>query len=303
MTRRAFITAELAVAFALSIAALPMLLTPFRSSAELYLLRSERLTAERRAETVMSILDEALLCCGIGMPFDAGDYKAAFGSRSLNPFNWGGPLSVTEGLYGEENGKLRLAYGVQEGVRTDAPCSSDSGELFISFTLPPKANYLELEATYNKGNYVKNWILFENISPPRLPLLVTQLSGRSLKVKSSGGVPFSVPKGDRLTLFRAMECYAASGMFYTKDFRTAGSQPRESAVCDARFELDSGRKLLTVYLLVRGDGPLSSDGMIYGGEDWPRSYLEPWERAELSGNLYAFKFERNLPNLTSGGSE
>ncbi|MDO5115318.1 MAG: hypothetical protein Q4D58_04405 [Synergistaceae bacterium] len=303
MTRRAFITAELAVAFALSLAALPMLLTPFRSSAELYLLRGERLEAERKAETVAAILDEALLCCGIGVPFDAGDYKASFGSRTFNPFSWHGPLSVAEGKSGEENGTLRLAYGVQEGVRTDAACSSDSGELFISFTSTPNPDYLELGATYNKGNFVKNWILFENISPPRLPLLVTQLSGRSLKVRSTGRVPFAVPKGDRLTLFRAMECYAASGTFYTKDFRTAGEQPRESAVCDARFELDPGRKLLTIYLLVRGSGPPLSAGRIYGGEDWPRSYLEPWERTELSGNLYAFKLERNLPNLASGGSE
>ncbi|MCQ4813452.1 prepilin-type N-terminal cleavage/methylation domain-containing protein [Cloacibacillus evryensis] len=293
--RAAFTLAECLVALMVISVILSLFFSPFKGA--LYVCRAfvDRRVAESRIWTACGILRGPIFYCALGIPGDAGEYKKSFGSQLGAPFSWDGPVSVTSDKNGRSNGCLRLAYAYPELCRTRQEGGVGKVAAGIRFDTAPNRDHFDLDL-YDKSKSVKNWVLFENCRPRRSLLLVTKASGSELELKNYGEEEAVVSKGERLLLFRAMECWAWDDKLYTKDFRTTGDQPRENGICDIRFYLDDGKNLLTVYLVARGGDETLAPGGIVGEENCREEILAQW-RGRSRHILYCAKFSWPLPNV------
>ena len=295
---RAFTLIELIIAVALAAAVTPPVAAALKNASRLYKICRDERIAERRAETVAAVLKMPLRHCGLGIPPRAEEYKKAFGSKIIEPFNWDGPVSVT-GESGK-SGRLRIAYAFPEGSRAAEACAGTGGAASPRMTREPDENYFDMDL-FDKSRSVKNWVLFPDAYPEKTPLTVAGISGRTLRLRSYTEEEYDIPKGAPLFLFRALECWSDGEKFYTRDFRTTGGQPRVDGVIGARFELNDEKNLLTLCLMVRGEerglsgGPVKNRGC-------PDDFVEQWDAAAEPFALYAFRFVWRLPNAGGSGA-
>ncbi len=300
MTRRglrAFAMAELIAAVAIAAVVTLPLGAALKHTAHLYKTYRDERAASRRAETVAAILKMPLRFCALGIPSGAQEYRKAFGAKIIAPFNWDGPISVAD-VSGRQ--RLRIAYAFSEGARTAEACSGAGKEASPLLTREPDGNYFDM-GLFDKSRSVKNWILFPDAYPEEAPLTVTGISGRTLRLKSYTEEDYQIPKGARLFLFRAIECWSDGDKFYTNDFRTTGGQPRASGVIGARFTLNDSGNMLTLCLMVRGeDAGLA--GKKIKNHGCPEDFLTQWDAGAQNYALYAFRFVWNLPNVGRGGT-
>ena len=202
---RAFTLIELIIAVALAAAVTPPVAAALKNASRLYKICRDERIAERRAETVAAVLKMPLRHCGLGIPPRAEEYKKAFGSKIIEPFNWDGPVSVTGG--NGKSGRLRIAYAFPEGSRAAEACSGAGGSALPRMTREPDENYFDMEL-FDKSRSVKNWVLFPDAYPEKTPLTVAGISGRTLRLRSYTEEEYDIPKGAPLFLFRALECWS-----------------------------------------------------------------------------------------------
>lgn len=202
------------------------------------------------------------------MPSDSVSYRKAFGGQGKEPFNWPGPISVK--LYsGRADAELRIAYGYPSGVLS---CySNHEGGTLASIAVQKEFKGGYVSAYSKTPADVKNWLLFGSVSPPNIPFAVKRINGRGLTV-SSCAESFLLGHGDEAHYFRAVIYHSNGEIFYSKDFRTSGEQPRVDGVADMRFKLDKAAGLLTVYILARGSIKTESGPKVRGAEKWPAEY-------------------------------
>lgn len=287
--RFAFTLAECLVALLIISLILPALFSPLKNTLYAYRLYRDRRIAESRIWTVRAILRNPVFYCALGLPVEAGLYKTAFGAKLGQPFSWEGPISVLPGPDdGLPGGLLRLAYAYPELCRTRSGGLIGKTASAVRFDAAPNRDYFALDL-FDKTGSVKNWVMFENSRPPRVPLVVLKASGAELELKNYLADEVFVPRGERLLLFRALECWARDGKLYTKDFRTTGEQPRENGVCEIRFYLDGGGRALTVCLVVRGDDETLAPGRIVGADKCRGDILARW-RGRSPYILYCAEF-------------
>ena len=177
---RAFTLVELIIAVALAAAVTPPVAAALKNASRLYKICRDERIAERRAETVAAVLKMPLRHCGLGIPQSAEEYKKAFGSKIIAPFNWDGPVSITG-----ENGKssrLRIAYAFPEGSRAEEACSGAGGAASPLMTREPDGNYFDMNL-FDKSRSVKNCVLFPDAYPEKTPLSVAGISGRTLRLR------------------------------------------------------------------------------------------------------------------------
>lgn len=295
---RAFTLIELMIAVALAAAVTPPMAAALRNASRFYKICRDERVAERRAEIVAAVLKMPLRHCGLGIPAEADEYKKAFGSKIVAPFNWDGPVSVIGGNGGKTN-RLRIAYAFPEGSRAAEACRGTESVSSPLMTREPDKNYFDMNL-FDKSRSVKNWVLFPDAYPEKTPLTVTGLSGRTLRLRSYTEDGYTIPEGASLYLFRALECWSDGEKFYTNDFRTAGGQPRADGVIGARFELNGEKNLLTLCLMVRGeDAGLS--GEVVKNRGCPGDFVALWASAPREYAVYAFRFVWNLPNMMKTG--
>ena len=287
---RAFTLIELIIAVALAVAVTPPVVAALKNASRLYKICRDERIAERRAETVAAVLKMPLRHCGLGIPMRAEEYKKAFGSKIIEPFNWDGPVSVT-GESGK-SGRLRIAYAFPEGSRATEACAGTGGSASPRMTREPDENYFDMDL-FDKSRSVKNWVLFPDAYPEKTPLTVTGISGRTLRLRSYTEDEYDIPKGAPLFLFRALECWSDGEKFYTRDFRTTGGQPRADGVIGARFELNDEKNLLTLCLMVRGE-ERGLSGEPVKNRGCPDDFVAQWDAAA--------DHSRSTPSVSSGGS-
>ena len=263
---------------------LSLFFTPVKNALYAYRLYNDRRIAESRICTVGAVLRIPVFYCALGIPLD----DKYLGSNLSALLGWNGPISVIQGRDGKADGCLRLAYSCPERCRTLREYNSGKADSSFRFDTAANQNYFALDL-HDKSQSVKNWVLFENCVPRRTPLVVTRASGSELQLKTLSADEAVVPKGDRLLLFRAVECWALNDRLYTKDFRTTGDQPRENGVCDIRFYLNDDRSRLTVCLIVRGDDDSLAPGRVVGAEKCPEELLSQW-RGRSRYVLYCARF-------------
>lgn len=296
---RAFTLIELIIAVALAAAVTPPVAAALKNASRLYKICRDERIAERRAETVAAVLKMPLRHCGLGIPAEADEYKKAFGSKIVAPFNWDGPVSVIGGNGGKTN-RLRIAYAFPEGSRAAEACRGTESVSSPLMTREPDKNYFDMNL-FDKSRSVKNWVLFPDTYPEKTPLTVTGMSGRTLRLRSYTEEDYAIPEGASLYLFRALECWSDGEKFYTNDFRTAGGQPRADGVIGARFELNGEKNLLTLCLMVRGeDAGLAGEPVKNRG--CPDDFVAQWDAAAYPCALYAFRFVWRLPNAGGRGA-
>ena len=251
--------------------------------------------AFNRTSMAVALLKTPVFYCGLGMPVSADKYKNAFGNLRFEPFRWNGPIEVRTGPSSYPNSELRIAYA-QPGSSRLAELSvntSFSGSVMLNRF--PESNELP-DSFSGSSTDLRRWLLFCGIMPPSLPLYITGVSGKKLFVENNISSHFSIPKGERPCIFRAMTVYCRNGCVYTRDFRASGDQPRVKGIMDMRFDVDVDNKLITVYVLSRGDNIYDNRKLIIGQDSWPEEYISPWIKKSTGYQMYASKFVWRLPN-------
>lgn len=253
-----------------------------------------RKAMNRRARAV-SLLKSPIFYCGFGMPFSADSYKESFGRLNFDPFRWNGPITVATGASCFANSEIRIAYARPGSTKLADQYSTALPESSLKLhKFPETGEFGESFA----GNVVdiRNWVFFTGTTPPSLPFRVTALNGKIMAVKNELGKPFCVLRGDRTYHFRAMKLYCLNDSIYTRDYRSSGDQPRVAGIIDMRFDLDKIKKLIYIYILVRGDIVHSETRAIVGKETWPEEYIRPWIEKLPKHQLYASRIVWRLPN-------
>lgn len=292
----AFTLAELALAMFLALLASGALLTAFKLSADsMYMLLDRRASANRTARAV-AFLKSPVFYCGSGLPSDAASYRAAFGNSAYAPYSWNGPIEVRNAPNSYPDGLLMLAYAQPSGIALAGRAISVGGSVNAELSSTPDVDMLAASAGGGSVN-IKSWIVFPETMPPSVPLRVMSLSGRRLALRSAAGREFYIQKGAEFSLFRAYRIFCDNGVLYSVDYRTTGTQPRIEGIMDIRFGLDMAERLLTVYVLSRGNHVYKSPREINGAGSWPEEYLAPWRAAQpVNYQLYASKVVWRLPN-------
>ncbi|MCF0248392.1 MAG: hypothetical protein HUJ86_07275 [Synergistes sp.] len=294
----AFTLVECLVALALICSVVPFFYVPFKNALYLYRLYSDRRIAEERIETVEAILSGSAFYCGHGMPSDGSEYKKVFLTQtSRAPFSWDGPVSVVTDNGDTPDGRLRIAYAFPYpgGYRVFDDLKVENTAKEFKFSPMPDADYFDTGIRDPKQS-TKNWIIFENSEPLSQPVLVSKINmeSKTLSLRSYSDEVY-VPKGDKMLLYSAMMIYSRSGLLLTNDYRTAGNQPRENGVGDIRFELNTKKNMLTVYIAVYGDDETLSPGTVVNPELCPADMIAPL-RTKSKQILYCAKFVRPLMN-------
>ncbi|MDO4987610.1 MAG: hypothetical protein Q4E17_01065 [Synergistes sp.] len=293
--KRAFTLVETLVASFILVLTISFCMLPFKNTMQMLRLYKDRRIAENRILTVETIIKSAFENCGVGISKDPQEYKAGFGNKNRAPFNWNGALSITNTSQANVGKKLRVAYTMPTECLSEEKVTIDLSGKTIFLTEKANKDYFAVDI-YDKAQSVKNWIIFEGARQTNTPLLVTDHSADMISVRSKSR-EVTIPKGSRLMLFRALECYCTGDKFYTNDFRSSGEQPREDGICAIDFDYDDIHNLLTVRIIARGDDENISAGRIEGAEKCTPDMLLQWQN-KSQYVLYCEKFVLHAANLT-----
>jgi hypothetical protein len=282
--------------------------------------------AHDKADQVFSMLKYPADFCGYGMPASAALYREAFANVSgKEPFNWDGVISISDTKMNDgggyrKNGTCRIVYAVPNGARVleDTVISEDKFQLraygdktileYLEPTILPNEGSKE-SPKYKEPKSVKNWILFSSSLPIRRPMWVLEKTGYSrikkLTLKWNKAVSqdalINIHRNDALCYMDAIECEVNTSkgdtVFYIKNLRGGGRQPKEDGVIDVRFSLDADRKMLYALLLVRGDRryeEIKTKGIPSG---WPPEYAADIPENARHYRLFTFAESFELKNL------
>jgi hypothetical protein len=252
---------------------------------------SEDVAAARdRADQVFSIMRLPLDYCGYGLPPDADGYKAGFAPGSGKPFNWDGAISVIDAVVRiddkrvvRKNGACRIVYSIPTTIRVKRETTASAGSVELHADgVPP---FLEEVDAWKKPNSVRNWVIFGAMLPDRHPMWL-----RSIDKSGHGAVltlqydawrhgideTLYIPENETLNYVGATDMNVRIGeanwAFYVEDLRGGGNQPKEDGVVDARFEIDETKRLLKVWLLVRGNRLYTEVKTSGRPKGWPSEY-------------------------------
>lgn len=289
--RPAFILTEAVIACCLLILILTLTAEAVGTASLFYQKKRDLEMAESRAENILSMLRMPLYYCGAGLPSSAAEYKKAFNKKTSAPFSWNGPISVADEIDGRKDAVLRITYGQPDNSYIIDFTTAGDYKNELHFDKAPPTEYLSL-GYYNPSSFLKNWLAAPD-GPGRIPFYAVSQSGKKLTVNNYMEKDLSFKKRTRLLYIRALESYARGGIFYTNDFRTSGSQPRENGVIDARFRISGN--MIRIYLLVRGENKALADaGAQARLKSWPSEYPEKLKSSEYP--LYVFIYCLGLKN-------
>ncbi len=284
----------------LSLVIYPML-PIFRAAADKRSSYVDQRRAEIRASRAEAILKAPVFYCGLGMPKDPTEYKASFGNQKFDPFGWNGPIGVRIGPSGLENSELRIAFSREGSTKLTGPVISEVAEAKVRLHKFPEPNEIGTSFSSHSPD-IRNWLFFPSSIPPSLPFSIMGISGKEITVSNNLGTPFRICVGDRPRHMMALSIYASAGILYTKDFRSPGAQPRVNGILDIRFDLDPEHRLITVYILARGNQVHDRPQEIVGKEQWPEKYISYWIEKSSRYRLFATKTVWHLPNYNENGA-
>jgi hypothetical protein len=271
--------------------------------------------ARERAEHVFSMIKLPLDHCGYGMPSDPYEYRKAFSEIKLEPFSWGGAISINNVILSKAGGGgrrmdavCRIAFGLPSGVRVKKEISASPDRLEV--IAREKPSLLEIVGAGDNPDFVKNWALLGAILPRQRPLWLDNssksVSDETILLFKPGGGPISqdrvfIPENDEIFYLGAISCYVdffeGDYAFFIRDFRGGGGQPKVAGVADARFELDDSKKLLKVTLLVRGNRRYDRVKTAGTPVGWPEKYAPDIPAPLRRYRLFAYTESFGLKNL------
>lgn len=290
-----FTLIELSIALIIFLLMTLSMIATLKLSVDRMLVYMDERKAFNRTSRVIALMKAPVFYCGFGMPVGSDDYKKAFGGQRFDPFRWNGPITTRTGSSNLPNSEMRIAYAQPGSTKIAAESLNFSSPGNIVLNQKPLDSELA-DSFAGNSNDTKNWILFPNMMPPSLPLCITGIDDKTLNVVNNMNLQFNIPQGDRLFLYRAMSVYCLSDCVYTRDYRAAGDQPRIVGIQDLRFDVDITNRLVTIYILARGDSVFDSPKPIINIISWPTEYIQPWINKPSKYQLYASKIVWGLPN-------
>jgi len=190
----------------------------------------EYTTARQRGQMVFTILSRPVKLAGLGMP-TSDDFGDCF-SEEDEISSWEGPVDIT----GSDD-ILRIAYAVPSGIAVaEGKVYSSGSSLTIDLTSGDVAE--------------TDWITFPSANTV-FKLNSTGSSEIDATPKSGNGG--TLPFFDELHYVRFLQSTLEDGIFKVIDPLTGNSLSSVEGIEDVFFEYKSEEKLLTAYILARGD--------------------------------------------------
>lgn len=206
--------------------------------------------ARHRGEMVFQVLRLPVENAGFGIPSNLETFRQslAVGSAILSGVNsWQGPVSVS-------GNELRLVYAVPTSNLNQSPSveTSPSEDMTVTLSSTPQAGQVTPWSGVGPAG-TRSWVAF---APSSCPFLVTGLTNRSLRLRSSA--PSWIPHNASLHYLRAMRALVVRApgsepAFCTEDLTTgSGLQERVLGVAAFRARFDPSTKILDLAVLSRG---------------------------------------------------
>jgi len=228
--------------------------------------------ARHRGEMVLQILRLPVENAGLGLPSEPQAFRQslAVGSATLGSVNsWQGPVSVS-------GNELRLVYAVPTFNLNQSPPveTLPSEDATATLSLVPQAGQVTPWSGVGPAG-TRSWVAF---APSSCPFLVTGLTNRSLRLRSSA--PSWIPHNASLHYLRAMRALVVRApgsepAFCTEDMTTgSGLQERVIGVAAFRARFDPSTRMLALAVLSRGGRRherAAHSGSLPG---WPEPLLE-----------------------------
>lgn len=299
--RPGFTLAEMLVSMAVSALVMSMLLSALVSAARY----SEHLADYRKAiariAAVEAFLRQPAAYCGLGVPLEPEQYKAAFWNMPHEPFNWEGPVSagtasarLTGTFDRRRDNALFIAYAMWSDCRASRRVTLDGEKVTMRLDRAPRAG--KVERISRSQPSCKSFVCFGSSIPTRTPLCVERIDPSSLLLSNAHGRDVTVQRDDKMWLFRAMTVFAYNDNLYSYDFSGSGRQPRLSGICDLRFRVDTEAKKLTVYIMARGDKKYNERQRGRRLVEWPEEYRSDMFANKENYLLVTERIVLELPN-------
>lgn len=301
--RSAFTLPELLVSFAVFAVAAAALTSLLMTASQRLSYVIDYRKAVLRAADAEAFLRTPAACCGYAMPLDPESYRAALGGYDEAPFNWDGPINVensgapfTSVSDVRMDGILLIAYTQPGSARVKNLTILDDANDVINLDRTPQPSEFGLGPTGKPS--CKQFVGFGGAVPPGtiFELAEYRPGSPSLRIRRTGSGSASVQKNDETRLFRAMAVYAFNDILYSYDYSGSGRQPRLRGVHDLRFQVDTGARKLTVYIVSRGDKQYAGSAPVRGLEHWPEKYLSDSNINGHNRMLLITKIVLELPN-------
>ena len=205
--------------------------------------------ARQRGEMVFSILAGPVLAAGLGMPSDADGFHDLFNGTLNGGFDngtlksWNGPLVESTDDSGNLSRDLYVAYGVPSGIGIVGEEEFSGGTSFnVELTGNP-----DLPGTLS-SDLIDSWITFPSSGRA---FYVSSASGNDLTLEPS--FTGTIPYFDELHYVRAIHVTLEGDVFRAIELTRDSQLGEVDGILDMVFNYDSETRLLTAWVLARGD--------------------------------------------------
>lgn len=198
-------------------------------------------TARQRGQMVFTILTKPVLGSGLGAPNDTSSFQSVFDDDEDLVSAWDGPLVISPDISGESSRDLYLVYAEPVGIGVEEETDFTSGtdcDIPVSEHATDKVDVGDWVSFPSSGTSFKV-TKYENGTQPTLTVTNYDTSG-------------TVPLFDELHRTRAVRMYVENGVFKADNVFDSGQLGEVSGIGDMFYEWDDDSRVLTAYVLARG---------------------------------------------------
>lgn len=248
----------------------------------------DRRIATSRANSVFSLLKEPLYHTGFAMLPDS-EFSSQFVSAIVEPFSWRSALSFPT------NEKIRIFYAVPLYTLVKNNVSTETGSCDVAFSSTVDANQFSVSSSN-----IKSYVILKSANIDNKVFRIIAAANNYIRVASVTDSDFAIGKNDMVMGLRAIEASAYNGVFYTKDFRTSGVQPRIDGIWKIYFEYNEAKKYITITVIASSDRECDAP-RVEGKEILPSELLAdlPLLVLQTKRNLFCHKRSFFLANMVS----
>jgi len=242
---------------------------------------TDLVAARQHGEILLSRLELPVLRAGLFMP-DASD--AFVSTFKVSPVNlaegalqkviigWNKPVFLCGAVYDSEIRyftKMGIVYSLDSGIGVLTEYDVEAGqEVSLKLSLPCPSDQLRA-ATAVPGTDC--WVTFSGCHTPYLIKAIDN-ANKSLTVRASR--KDLIPLFSEVQYVRALYAYVdfpggISPSFYLQDVTRGSAQPIVEGVSQVLFSFDEGSKILSIYLLIRGNHRFSRQVTCGDVSGWP----------------------------------
>jgi len=242
---------------------------------------TDLVTARQRGEMILSRLELPVLRAGLFMPntpdvfistFKVGSMDLVKGALQKVVVGWNKPVFLCEAVDGKETKyfkKMGIVYSLDSSIGILTERDVEAGqEVSLKLSSPCPGDQLRAATTLIGTDC---WVTFSGCETPYLIKAINNVN-KSLTIMASRRD--LIPLFSELQYVRALCAYidfpgGASPSFCLQDVTRGSAQPIADSISQVLFSFDEYSKILSVYLLIRGNHRFSrqiTQGDVSG---WP----------------------------------